>query len=295
MEKQKNIMIAASTGALVPAPGQGVRAATVSDQDIITGFETISSAGFKYVELSDIWLNSQTMSIAEAQKLSNHITNADLSVVGLSTLGIANADKALCIAQELGTGTLCLGLHKPPSAGKPNVSFWANSPEKPTNDYDTFLALAEPLKKLCDRAAAANIEIVMEMNENALIDRSKHVLRLFEMVGSDNLRVNPDLGNLTRVAEPMIETWYETLAALASRTSYWHVKNNLRMEHQDGLVFTHPSSMESGVIDYRTALQMLIGNGFSGPIVVESYWGDRVTGLETSRIYLEKLVRETAG
>lgn len=289
---QNTPIIAASTGALVPAPGQGLRPDEMNEAVIEEGLQSLVVAGFKSIELSDIWLDSRTMPSSQAKELARQVTTSGLSIIGLSTLGLKDADHALSIAQELGAPTFCIGLHKPPSAGRKNVSFWANPPAiAPADDAD-FEALAEALRKLCKRAKSAGIGIVMEMNENAIIDRSAHVLRLLQMVDADNLGVNPDLGNLTRVTVPMIETWYETLNALAPYTSYWHVKNNLRMEHPDGFIVTHPSSMEDGLIDYRVALQSLLACGFAGPIVVESYWGDRLGGLEKSRIYLEKLTSQ---
>lgn len=289
---QDTLTIAASTGALVPAPAQGLRPDEMTDAVIEDGLQSLAIAGFSAVELSDIWLDSRTMPLSQAKNLARRVADVDLSIIGLSTLGLKEANHALDIAQELGAQTFCIGLHKPPSAGKANVSFWANPPAiAPADDAD-FETLAASLQQLCKRAKKAGIRVVMEMNENAIIDRSAHVLRLLEMVDADNLGVNPDLGNLTRVTVPMIETWYETLNALAPYTEYWHVKNNLRMEHPDGFIVTHPSSMEDGVIDYRVALQTLLACGFSGPIVVESYWGDRVGGLERSRIYLEKLTNQ---
>lgn len=289
---QNTLTIAASTGALVPAPGQGLRPGDMTDAVIEEGLQSLVIAGFMAVELSDIWLDSRAMPPSQAKKLARMVADAGLSIIGLSTLGLEDANHALDIAQELGAQTFCIGLHKPPSAGRENVSFWANPPATaPAGDAD-FEALAASLQPLCKRAGNAGIRVVMEMNENAIIDRSAHVLRLLDMVDADNLGVNPDLGNLTRVTEPMIETWYETLNALAPHTEYWHVKNNLRMEHPDGIIVTHPSAMEDGVIDYRIALQTLLACGFSGPIVVESYWGDRIGGLERSRIYLEKLTNQ---
>lgn len=287
-----NIVIAASTGALVPAPKQGKRPPEMTDGVIREGLAGLSEAGFSKIELSDIWVDSRTLPIDDAKALGQAIAVEQLSVIGLSTLGLEAADHALDVAQELGAPTLCLGLHKMPAAPANEASFWANPPQSQNPTEADFMAISTPLAALCKRAQSAGINVVIEMNENAIIDRAAHVLRLVEMTGSDNLGVNPDLGNLTRVTVPMVEPWYETLEALAGLTRYWHVKNNLRLEHPNGFVATHPCAMADGVIDYRTALKMLVEKGFNGPIIMEAYWGDRIHNLETGRKYLTSLVQQ---
>lgn len=289
----KNITIAASTGALVPAPNQGIRPAEMTDAVMRDGLEALVAAGFEAIELSDIWVDSRALPIKKAQELCQAISANKLSVIGLSTLGLEAADHALSVALELGAPTLCLGLHQMPAIKSANTSFWANPPAVQNPAKEDFEAISQPLAELCKRADANGVNVVIEMNENAIIDRAAHVLQLIEMTDAPNLGVNPDLGNLTRVSVPMVELWYETLAALAHLTHYWHVKNNLRLEHPDGFVMTHPSAMDAGIIDYRTALQLLQKHEFRGPIVVEAYWGDRLTNLENSKHYLTKLVQET--
>lgn len=274
----------------MPAPGQGTRIPVTDEAGIDRGFAALAEAGFGAVELSDIWLDSRSMTIATAQLLARRAAAHTLTIVGLSTLGIVDSDAALTIAAEVGAPVLCLGLHQMPKAPAGDVSFWAAPPAPPAAEDAAFAALATGLRRLCARAAGQGIGIVIEMNENALIDRGSHVLRLLDLVGADNLGVNPDLGNLTRVTTPMPEPWFETLAATAPHTPYWHVKNNLRMEHPAGIIVTHPCALAEGVIDYRVALSRLVAAGFSGPIVVESYWGDRLHGLAQSRLYLDSLL-----
>ncbi len=99
---QNTLTIAASTGALVPAPGQGLRPGDMTDAVIEEGLQSLVIAGFSAVELSDIWLDSRTMPPSQAKKLARMVADAGLSIIGLSTLGLKDANHALDIAQELG-------------------------------------------------------------------------------------------------------------------------------------------------------------------------------------------------
>lgn len=286
------VTIAATTGALMPPPGSAPPPGPPTADQIRAGLSSLRWAGFTAIELSDIWVNSATMEDPEVDQLGQEIRDHGLAVVGLSTLGLGGAARALSVAARLGAATLCLGLHRLGANRGPHTSFWANPPLTLPDDEDEMLATSVALKDLCACAADSGLQVVIEMNENSLIDRASRVLKLLDMTGADNLGVNPDLGNLTRVTVPMVEPWYETLLAVASRTTYWHVKNNLRLEHPSGFVATHPSQLEDGFIDYRFALNCLLDAGFTGPVVIESYWGDRLRFLQRARCYLEETVRQ---
>lgn len=284
-------IIAASTGALVPAPNQGRRPSEMTEAVIRAGLASLADAGIDAIELSDIWVDSRTATPEQSKSLKAAIASANMTVIGLSTLGLEHADQALSAAIEFGAPTLCLGLHQMPGSQKSIGSFWATPPEPRAPSDADFELVSKPLAALCKRANVAGVNVVVEMNEHAIIDRAAHVLQLLEMTDAPNLGVNPDLGNLTRVTVPMVETWYETLEKLAEFTRYWHVKNNLRMDHPSGFVVTHPCAMDAGIIDYREAIKILDAKGFTGPVVIESYWGDRMANLQLAKNYLSEIVR----
>ena len=291
MVASPEMTIAATTGALVPPPGSAPPPGPPTADDIQAGLASLHWAGFSSIELSDIWVNSTSMGDAEIERFARVISENGLTVVGLSTLGLSGAAQALSVAVRLGAQTLCVGLHRMGANRAPNVSFWA-LPRTLADDEVEMSATSVALRELCARAADAGLRVVVEMNENSIVDRASRVLTLLDMTDAENLGVNPDLGNLTRVSVPMIEPWYETLLAVAPRTTYWHVKNNLRLEHPSGIVATHPSQLEDGVIDYRFALSCLLNAGFTGPVVIESYWGDRLRFLQRGRAYLQETVQQ---
>lgn len=286
------IVVAATTGALVPPPGSAPPFSPPTSDQVRAGLSSLRWAGFSSIEVSDIWVNSATLDEARAEQFAREIREHDLAVAGLSTLGLRGAEQALSVAARLGAKTLCVGLHSMGANRAPDVSFWANPPRTLADDESLMTKTSKALKELCAQAADAGLRVAIEMNENSLVDRASRVLKLLDLTDADNLGVNPDLGNLTRVTTPMIEPWHETLTALAPRTTYWHVKNNLRLEHPSGIIATHPSQLEDGVIDYRLALSILLNAGFTGPIVIESYWGDRLRFLQRARLYLEDTVRQ---
>jgi sugar phosphate isomerase/epimerase len=104
--------------------------------------------------------------------------------------------------------------------------------------------------------------------------------------------VNPDLGNW--MYQP-VGTWEEVLRRLAPHTNYWHVKNyrtvwGTEETHEGQAIQLFPTSLQSGDIDYRIAVQIMKEFGFAGWVCIE--WvnpGDPLPVLEQDRAYLAEL------
>jgi sugar phosphate isomerase/epimerase len=111
-----------------------------------------------------------------------------------------------------------------------------------------------------------------------------------EDIGSPAVGINPDLVNLVRRQGP-VEHWHDILTAVLPYTNYWHVKNCLRLEDPlTGHAFSGPVAMESGIIDYRAAIELALAAGFTGAFVVEHYGGDGLGVGATNRDYLRGLL-----
>jgi hypothetical protein len=58
-------------------------------------------------------------------------------------------------------------------------------------------------------------------------------------------------------------------------------------------VLTAPAPLPSGVIDYRTAVAVVLDAGFSGGFCMENYGGDGLAVSAANRDYLESLLPAT--
>jgi hypothetical protein len=65
------------------------------------------------------------------------------------------------------------------------------------------------------------------------------------------------------------------------------VKNYTRDEDPStGAITTTPTYLESGLIDYRTAVRIAVDSGFQGVICTEHYGGDGLSMSAANRDYL---------
>jgi sugar phosphate isomerase/epimerase len=152
----------------------------------------------------------------------------------------------------------------------------------------------ERLRELGGHAASVGVEISLEMYEDTYLGTAAGSVRLVEEIGSPSVGLNPDLGNLVRRQGP-VEHWLDIIRATAPYARYWHVKNILRLEDPaSGTVLTAPAPLPSGVIDYRTALGVVLDAGFDGGICVENYGGDGLAVSAANRDYLMSLLPESA-
>ncbi len=136
------------------------------------------------------------------------------------------------------------------------------------------------------------MNVSLELHEATLLDRSERVLRLLDRTAASNLGVNLDIGNLVRVAGEPAEPWRETVDRLAPHVNYWHLKNYLRVEHLSGIALSAPCSIDMGEIDYRYALSVVLGHGYTGPLCLEHYGGDAFAAMQRGANYLVGLLSE---
>ena len=130
----------------------------------------------------------------------------------------------------------------------------------------------------------------LELYEHTFLGTASSAVRLVEDIGLDVVGLNPDIGNLIRLHEP-VEDWREIADATMPYANFWHVKNYTRDEDAAaGLFSTVPTSLELGVINYREAVKIALRNGFQGVICVEHYGGDGLSVSATNRDYLRRVL-----
>ncbi|MGO8656621.1 sugar phosphate isomerase/epimerase, partial [Rhizobium ruizarguesonis] len=59
---------------------------------------------------------------------------------------------------------------------------------------------------------------------------------------------------------------------------------------KSGLIATHPVPLESGLINYRTAIKLALQSGFDSPFLCEHYGGDGLSVSAANRDYLRRIL-----
>ncbi len=300
--------VAASTGLLASL---GRPPGGAADVEAIVGYlRLLRDAGYSAVDLSDLWTPLARLDSSAVRALSSALDRLELEVVGASVIDLTVEDdvavdrsaergrRAIDNAVGLGAPVVSIGLHNGPGAGVAPGDVqppWLRVNGPLEHSADTRARAVRLVGVLTAHAEIHGVSLSLEMNELSLLDRAAACLELVDAVGSPALGVNPDLGSLVRVPWPLVETWVETLIAVAPVMNYWHVKNCHRIGMEGGRFVATPSTLPEGCIDYRRALAIATGSGYSGPLVVEHYGGDVLWYAEHAQEYLTGLVGAGSG
>ena len=157
-----------------------------------------------------------------------------------------------------------------------------------------FERTADHLRRFGRMAADVGVDISVEVHQGSIADNSAAALHLIDLVGLDNVGVNPDLGNIYWHYEYPEETAEAAIVALAPRAKYWHCKN-LRRIHIPELerAFFQRVPLPDGDIDYRFAIAAMADTGYQGYLAVEgAREGDQLTADARSAAYVRELLSE---
>jgi sugar phosphate isomerase/epimerase len=288
--------IAASTGVL---PSRTHERGSPADWE--TDVTSLVRAGFGALDLFDSWLEPANLSASELRDLRSVLDASGIDPVGLSLgrrsiidphTGEENLQyvrRSLEAAAALGIPIVNIGLSRPLTDEQKRWSFWVAP--SPRDDLASYDIARNRITVVCEEAQAAGLLISLELYEYTLLGLGARAAQLVRDVAQPNLGVNPDLANLYRIPERLSETWQETLQAVLPYMNYWHVKNYRRIEHYpSGPYYAWPTSLGSGDIDYRLAIQMAADVGYAGPLCIEHYGGDALWKLQLGLIYLTRVL-----
>lgn len=263
-------------------------------------FETVRDAGFDTIDLTDTWMPFGDLSIAQRTAMreridANDVVAASLSVIRRSVTdertgdeNLAYSHRCIDLAAEWGVGVVSVGLHRPLSEQqRAQLWFWTAAGHRdPIDDPAAWELAVRRFRELGQHADEVGVLLSLEMYEHTYLGSAASAVRLVEAIGMDVVGLNPDFGNLIRLHEP-IEDWREVARQTLPYANYWHVKNYTRDEDAaTGVIATSPSYLESGLIDYRTAIGWAIDAGFQGVICTEHYGGDGLSMTAANRDYL---------
>jgi sugar phosphate isomerase/epimerase len=265
-----------------------------------TTLQEVADAGFAHVDLTDSWLRYGDLDAREREILRSALVDAGLRASSVSAIrrsvidaeageaNLAYSHRTLDFAAELGIGVVSVGLHQALTPRqREQLWFWTVEGHRDRPDDAEAWALAiRRFRELGAHAADLGILLSLEMYEHTFLGTAASAVRMIEDIGMREVGLNPDVGNLIRLHEP-IEDWREVMALTLPFTNFWHVKNYTRDEDPaSGVITTTPAYLESGLIDYRSALRMAIESGFQGVICTEHYGGDGLSMSAANRDYL---------
>jgi sugar phosphate isomerase/epimerase len=262
-------------------------------------FQTVADAGFDAIDLTDTWLPFGDLSAAQRATMrelidANALRAASLSVIRKSVTDerdgdahLAYSHRCLDLAAEWGVGVVSVGLHRPLTpAQREQLWFWTAAGHRDPDDRASWELAVTRLRELGRHAEEVGVLLSLEMYEHTYLGSGSSAVRLVEAIDMDVVGLNPDIGNLVRLHEP-IEDWRDVARQTLPYANYWHVKNYTRDEDAEtGMISTSPTYLESGLIDYRTAVRWAVDAGFQGVICTEHYGGDGLSMTAANREYL---------
>ncbi len=265
--------------------------------------QAVVDAGYTAIEVATNWVRVGDLAPRRLEEFAGVLRDAGLAPAAVAVpresivhptrreANLAFTHRSIDAAAALGVPVVCLGVHDVLLPEQQAVQWFWTVPGTPEpEDAEARAQAVRDYRELADHAESVGLQLSLEMYEEGYLSTAEKALRFLDDIGSGAVGLNPDLGNLVRHQGP-IQPWREVAAATLPRTNYWHVKNYLRLEDPStGLVLTHPSSLEGGILDYRSLVRYALAHGFSGAFVVEHYGGDGLGMGATNERYLRSLL-----
>ncbi|GAB3395440.1 sugar phosphate isomerase/epimerase [Humibacter soli] len=266
-------------------------------------FDQIEAAGFTLAELADSHVRPADLSpsrrdeflaIAKSHGVgipSVHLQRQSVIMPGHEEKNLAYAHRTIDAAAEWGMKVFSTGLHQPFSdAQRRALWFWTAPGPVDPDDPEVWNAAVSRIRELGKHAAEVGLPLSLELYEDTYLGTADSAVRFVEEVGLDNVGLNPDVANLIRLHRP-VEDWRELFAKTMPYANYMHVKNYTRDESGDGIWATSsPSTMETGLINYRHVLRDAVAAGFRGIIMTEQYGGDSLGVCATNQRYIRSVL-----
>jgi sugar phosphate isomerase/epimerase len=157
-----------------------------------------------------------------------------------------------------------------------------------------FEKTADAFRIIADAGSLVGVNISIEMHQNSIADCGQSTMKIHAMVNHPNFGVNPDLGNLVWTYMHPEEDYRDTIALMAPKATYWHMKNMKRVHIPDleRTIFLRGPLWE-GYVDFRWAVTEMLRAGYTGYGTIEGCGeGDHLSYVAQGLAYLRRVIEE---
>ena len=271
-------------------------------------FRKIREVGYDGIELGYEAFGGSDASESSVKELKKILDDAGAPCVAIRAGGVLCTPiegernlkkllKSIQIAEWLGENVVNTALSGPSR----NRILGENNPGKPIQQgssqlasYGDFQQTSESLKKAGHAAGESGSIVTVEVHQHSIADNSESTIELLDMVDSEYVFANPDLGNILWHYDEPEESCEHAILALASRSRYWHCKSLQRVyvPELDRTYFLRVP-LPDGDIDYRFAINTMLDAGFDGYLALEgTNTGDHLSKDGRSVKYVRDILTE---
>lgn len=268
-----------------------------------TTLTDVADAGFTELDPTDSWIHLADLAPHRLEEFLGVCRSLKLTIPAISTSRrsvidpehgadyLAYSHRVIDTAKNIGAGAVSFGLFGPLTAAQLQALwFWTADGVRNPDDPAIWKYAVNCMRELGRHAEDLGIELSLEMYEDTYLGTADSAVRFVNDIGLSNVGINADLGNLIRLHRP-VETWQQMMEKVAPYAKYWHVKNYMRIEDTtSGVILSHPAPLESGIINYRSAIRMALEYGFQSAFLCEHYGGDGLSVCASNREYLRRIL-----
>lgn len=203
---------------------------------------------------------------------------------------LRDAHRFIDVAARFGASVVNVGFMQGlTDAQRSAVWFWLEDGHR---DDPALRSLAiDRVRELGDHAAAAAVEISLEMYEDTYVGTADDAVKFVQDVAHDRVGLNPDLGNLVRLHRA-VEPWEDMFEKVLPHANFWHIKNYTRdFDAATGAYSTSPVPLKYGYINYRKVIRRAIDLGYRGPFCCEHYGSDSLGVIAENVEYVRQVLR----
>ena len=279
-----------------------------SEPALTSFFRKVRGVGYDGIELGYEVFGGDDASEDSVKELKKILDDGGAPCVAIRAGGVLSTPiegqknlekllKSIQIAEWLGVDVVNTALSGPSR----NRVLGENTPGKPIQQgssqlasYGDFERTAECLRNAGHVAGESGAIVTVEVHQHSIADNSKSTIDLLNMVDSDHVYANPDLGNILWHYDEPEESCEDAILALASRSRYWHCKS-LQRVHVPELdrSFFIRVPLPDGDIDYRFAINTMLDAGYDGYLALEgTNTGDHLSKDNRSVEYIRNILTE---
>jgi len=279
-----------------------------SEPALTSFFKKVKEVGYDGIELGYEVFGGDGASEDSVKELKKILDDGGAPCVAIRAGGVLSTPmegqknfeklvKSVQIAEWLGVDVVNTALSGPSR----NRVLGENTPGKPIQQgssqlasYGDFERTAECLRNAGHVAGESGAIVTVEVHQHSIADNSKSTIDLLNMVDSDHVYANPDLGNILWHYDEPEESCEDAILALASRSRYWHCKS-LQRVHVPELdrSFFIRVPLPDGDIDYRFAINTMLDAGYDGYLALEgTNTGDHLSKDNRSVEYVRNILAE---